>query len=149
MAMPRAEGNAMDNGAQAGAATGVPGDATSGLLSLDQLERLANLHSGLARVNVQEWAVLVRCRSQSPIEADALVRSLLDWFDAPLSVGEICEFIDRLVEQGFLSRLKAGAAYHTTALGCEVLDQAQRSLLRATIWMLGKREDEGDACVDR
>lgn len=103
---------------------------------------LANLHSGLAQITVQEWAVLLRCKAFRPVEADELVKSLIDWFGAPLSAGEISEFISRMVTEGFLARFDGGELFQTTALGHDVLEQSQRPIMRAALWMFQNKDEE-------
>ena len=94
---------------------------------------------------MQELAVLVRCRAAKPVEADELVRSLFEWFGGPLSIGEISGFIDRMVEQRFLVRFDASAAFQTTALGWEVIAQSQRPMLKTAMWMIaGTAQAGGD-----
>lgn len=114
-----------------------------------QLDAIANFHSGMAQVSVQEWAILVRCRSERPVEADELVCTLLDWFEPMLSVGEITSSIGTLVDREFLVRCSDGSQFRTSARGEQVLHQAQLPLVKGTIWMLANKDDEGDRHVDQ
>lgn len=115
----------------------------------EQLDVLANLPSGLTRVSVQEWAVLLRCRADVAVAADELVASLIDWFPIPLSAGEISDLITRLADEGFLAREEAGAAYRTTPLGEEVLEETRQPLMKGALWLLSRNDDEGDSHVTR
>lgn len=126
-----------------------PSDHRSGPFTREQLEALANLPSGLAEISVQEWAILLRCKADRPVEADELVYSLLDWFGTPLSASEISDFINRMAEEGFLARFAEGSAFQTTSLGIQVLEQSNRPLLKGAIWSLQHRNEEGDVYVDR
>ncbi len=145
MSLPGGE----DDDEHVGGSRGNAGGRGSGYFSNEQLEALANLHSGLAQITVQEWAVLLRCKAFRPVEADELVKSLIDWFGAPLSAGEISEFISRMVTEGFLARFYGGESFQTTALGHEVLEQSQRPIMRAALWMFQNKDEEGDRYVDR
>lgn len=123
--------------------------ASGRLLSEAELAALGTFHSGMAEVSVQEWAILLRCQGASEVAADELVASLLDWFPAPLSLGEITTPIDRLIGAGFLVATERGQAFRTTRLGEAVLEQVHPPMIRGAMWVLGRKEEEGDRDDDR
>ena len=125
-----------------------PGDAPGPNLTEEMLAAIANSHSGLAEVCVQEWAVLLRCSAGSPVPAGDLVASLLEWFPVPLSAAEISGFIDRLVAQSFLLRGPEARTFQTTPLGEEVLRQCGTALIRGAMWVLTRKDEDHEETGD-
>jgi len=117
-------------------------------LTGDMLAAIADSHSGVAEVCVQEWAILLRCNVESPVPASDLVASLLEWFPAPLSAAEISAFIDRLAGQGFLLRGPEARSFQTTPLGEEVLRQCGTALIKGGMWVLTRKDEDHDETGD-
>lgn len=117
-----------------------------GQLTPEQLGAIASVHSGLAEVVIQEWAILLRCRGGCPVATGELVHSLFQWFACPLSAPELSDFLERLVARDWLVRLDEGRAFHTTGLGEEVLAQSEPALVRGTLWnLLSGPNSHGDS----
>jgi hypothetical protein len=119
-------------------------DARGSDLTEDMLAAIADSHSGLAEICVQEWAILLRCNVESPVAAGDLVASLLEWFPVPLSAAEISAFIDRLAGQGFLLRFPEGRTFQTAPLGEEVLRQCGTALIKGAMWVLTRKDEDHD-----
>lgn len=124
-------------------------DNRDGLLSPEQLEAISGWHSGMAQVSVQELAILTRCKSDRFVAIDELIASLMEWFSPMLSVSEVCSFVTRLEGMELLCVGEDGRMLRTSARGEEVLDQVRGPLLKSSLWMLRRKDEEGDRHVDR
>lgn len=119
-----------------------PDDARAPELSPEVMAAIAQSHSGLAEICIQEWAILLRCNVEPPVKLRDLVASLLEWFPAPLSAPEISGFIERLNTRGFLLQSKRGRALRTTPLGEEVLRQCAPPLIKGMVWVLTRKDED-------
>lgn len=101
---------------------------------LARLVTPAPRHSGAPDITVAQWAILARCRMPHWVPVEDIMRSAIDWFTPPLSIGEVVHAIGVLAGQGWIRFDEVRQSAMATATGWSLIERFERPLGLADVW---------------
>lgn len=91
-------------------------------------------HSGTPDITIQQWAILLRCKSDKPVSVEAVIRCAMEWFTPALSMSEITRAMDMLIHRGWLAFDAFEQTAQATVDGRRVADLFVQPVSLADAW---------------